>query len=360
MSWQTVNRRDGRTHHGTDSAGPVRRFVRPAAPGGCQTWELDAVPAGWVVPAGADAGWVVDGGRLRAAPITDDQTAAIGFSFNCAGDNLLSVHYGVSSEEGWDFFVVLVDGVEVFSDSGDKPSGEVFSYPVADGSHTVEFRYVKDEIYSDFNDTAYLYLVEVCPYVPPPPAHLVALDYSSETLYWLNADGTVTGSVEQALAGHRDNTLRLGEEAVFVAGTSKDSWMSALVVYTPYPALRLPERATDAPWAVNNWSVWGFELLPGRYAVYIRSTGEGVYVHDRQTDALLWSVAGAYQYPIFGPDGEMILAYGDSSQTSFEKRDADGAVLSFPVTVPDRWLVSVRRAAPTAHFYLFQNDTLVM
>lgn len=298
---------------------------------------------------------MADGGRLRAAPITDGQTAAIQFGFTCVGDNLLSVGYGVSSEEGWDFFIVLVDGAEVFRDSGDKSSGESFAWPVPDGPHTVEFRYSKDEIYSELDDTAYLDLVEVCPYIPPPPAHLAALDYYANTLFLLDESGTVTAQVPNATGGHRENMLRLRGDEVWILGASPKTGDNALLRYSSRTGLAFPERYPDPNYITYDATLWTFELLSDRYAIVTRSTPQRFYLLDLQ-DQVLSYVAGIYQGPLVGYNDELLLADGgaDRSQTDIKTFVPGGGDWITYITLAGVWALPARQIAALEHFYVFE------
>src|SRR5690606_1995442 len=66
----------------------------------------------------------------------------------------LDLYYRVSSEEGFDFFRVLVDGDQVLEASGEV--GWLGASVDVTGASTVTFRYVKDGSESEGSDAAWI------------------------------------------------------------------------------------------------------------------------------------------------------------------------------------------------------------
>jgi hypothetical protein len=73
---------------------------------------------------------------------------------SAAGGNL-SFWYRVSSEAGYDFFRFYVDGDEQFSDSGNG-TWTYHSQTLSAGPHELEWRYIKDDSVSRYDDTVYI------------------------------------------------------------------------------------------------------------------------------------------------------------------------------------------------------------
>jgi Metallo-peptidase family M12/FG-GAP-like repeat/Calx-beta domain len=123
----------------------------------------NAIPAGWAQTAGANAGWsVVDTDAsegsysLRSGAIVDAQEASVQFTANMKSGNL-RFYRRVSSEEGFDFFKVFVDGVEVKSATISGESNWTWvNIPVAAGSHTIKFSYIKDNAVGTGADAAWI------------------------------------------------------------------------------------------------------------------------------------------------------------------------------------------------------------
>jgi photosystem II stability/assembly factor-like uncharacterized protein len=138
-----------------------------AFPAGC------AVPTnGWSVPAGANAGWVVATNAategtcsLRAAPIGDSQRATIQFTGNFLAGNV-TFDRRVSSEATWDCLQFSIDGVVQNLSSNCSGAGLVgasgetgwasMSFPIAAGTRTLTWSYIKDENTIGGSDTAWI------------------------------------------------------------------------------------------------------------------------------------------------------------------------------------------------------------
>jgi hypothetical protein len=111
---------------------------------------------------GGDAPWARDDSTahtgtwsLRSGAITHDQTSDAIVAVP-SGSLTLQFWYRVDSEELFDFFRVLVDGVQVLAVSGDT-GGWVQSAVIAvAAAATVTFRYVKDDIITAGADAAWI------------------------------------------------------------------------------------------------------------------------------------------------------------------------------------------------------------
>jgi len=123
-----------------------------------------AVPEGWVVPVDASRGWHVSNEpgnyegafSLRSEFIDDGQTAQIEVARAFTAGNI-SFRLRVSSEAGFDKLRFFVDGEEKGSWSGTTASGwQLFSMPIAAGSHTLRWSYEKDGAISVGQDAAWI------------------------------------------------------------------------------------------------------------------------------------------------------------------------------------------------------------
>jgi len=107
--------------------------------------------------------WVVDasGDFIASANITHSQesvmTLALPFSAT------VIVTYKVSSEDGYDFFVIEVNGTEVFSDSGDKSATWLTTSFMTQVADNIRLLYRKDGSYSNYDDAAYIQQISVVP-----------------------------------------------------------------------------------------------------------------------------------------------------------------------------------------------------
>lgn len=108
---------------------------------------------------------------LRFLDIDDNEETFFELSaFATVADDNLTVRYEVSSENNYDFFRILVDGVDVLEPgepgvSGEGDGWQEFTTTLDPGSHTIRFLYTKDSSADDGDDTAYVSLISYPPTV---------------------------------------------------------------------------------------------------------------------------------------------------------------------------------------------------
>jgi hypothetical protein len=146
---------------GTSIVLPSQVTLTRATPG---AWPPgNVLPAGWTQGSGANASWSVvsndaqEGSySLKSNTITDSQTASIEFTAAMGGGNI-TFYRKTSSEEGYDFFKVFVDGVEftTAAQSGES-DWTLVSIPVTGGTHTIRFSYSKDNGVASGSDSAWI------------------------------------------------------------------------------------------------------------------------------------------------------------------------------------------------------------
>lgn len=153
-----------------------------------------------------DSGWALDGdtswalttvtasggnGSLASASISDSSESIARYSEGNFADSELSFDFKVSSEEGFDILEFQVDDTVVASWSGNI-DWSPFTYKISAGSHTLIWRYKKDEVGESGEDKAWIDNVTVrlttgdAPEVDPPSNGdgdtdpLVAFDYDND------------------------------------------------------------------------------------------------------------------------------------------------------------------------------------
>jgi C1A family cysteine protease len=108
------------------------------------------------------------------------------------GPGQLSFWWKVSSESGYDFLVLLADGVRVDAISGETAWAQKI-YKVGNGSHTLRWTYMKDASVSAGSDTAWLdqvsFLSNTVPTILTQPQDIIALTGATT-----NFSVTVTGA----------------------------------------------------------------------------------------------------------------------------------------------------------------------
>ena len=92
---------------------------------------------------------------LQFGDVDDNQESWVEFTLQNASTAVLSFMVKVSSEAGWDFFKLYVDGEEYYRISGEVDWTQV-SVGLQPGEHTIRFAYEKDVSYSAGMDTAWI------------------------------------------------------------------------------------------------------------------------------------------------------------------------------------------------------------
>nr|WP_147665148.1 fibronectin type III domain-containing protein [Candidatus Prometheoarchaeum syntrophicum] len=154
---------------------------------------------------GGDADWFSQttttyygGDAVESGNIDDDQSTWIETAVNGAGS--LQFWYSVSSESGWDYLNLYIDGVlSGLSISGTVPFTE-FTQAISEGLHTIRWTYSKDGSVSDGSDCAWIDYISWIPDSPLPsaPQNLQAIPGDEQVeLTWdapLSAgDSAITG-----------------------------------------------------------------------------------------------------------------------------------------------------------------------
>jgi hypothetical protein len=90
-----------------------------------------------------------------AANLSNYDSSVMRIAVNVTGSDSVSFYYRVSSEEDYDKFYFLIDGVEKFNASGEVDWTRA-AYPLAAGNHQLTFRYAKDVSWDRGNDCAWI------------------------------------------------------------------------------------------------------------------------------------------------------------------------------------------------------------
>lgn len=137
-------------------------------------FESGVLPAGWSAGTGA-AAWTVTsalahGGThaARAGTITDRQQTQMQMTISLTSPAALSFWSSVDSEAMFDLLRVFVDGVMAAQWSGSMTWTQT-TLTLTAGTHTIEWRYVKDVSISVGMDTAWIDDVVVTPVTPGTP-----------------------------------------------------------------------------------------------------------------------------------------------------------------------------------------------
>ncbi|HOO33367.1 MAG TPA: S8 family serine peptidase [Thermotogota bacterium] len=136
------------------------------------------VPGGDVVPTVTNTEASSGTYSMQFGAITDSESSDLAGAFNVplGASYWLSFDVKVSSEEGYDFVYVNVDGSRIFSGSGEMDWQKVTTQ-VTSGAHTISFEYVKDTNTLGGQDTGWIDNIQIV---------AIPLDF---------ADNVVTGTV---------------------------------------------------------------------------------------------------------------------------------------------------------------------
>ncbi len=168
-------------------------------------------PAGWIQSAGSNASWSVvntDASEgtysLKSGVIADSQNASIEFTANMKS-GVLRFYRKVSSEEGFDFLRVYLDGTEFSSAAASGESNWTWvNIPVGAGTHTIKFSYIKDNAVGTGGDAAWIDQLSL-PLAPPADlsgdskSDLLIQSAAGTTTAWL-MNGTAISSATNLLA----------------------------------------------------------------------------------------------------------------------------------------------------------------
>jgi hypothetical protein len=131
------------------------------ADGYAQDFEGVAIPVEFTVGA-FDADWFpsmdefqAGAQSLQSGLITDNQTSETSLELDFSAAGTISFWNRISSESGWDFLEFYIDDVEQDSWSGEIDWTQR-SYPVAAGTHTFRWSYVKDGSDFEGDDTVWI------------------------------------------------------------------------------------------------------------------------------------------------------------------------------------------------------------
>ncbi|MFB0525083.1 MAG: hypothetical protein ACETVZ_06045, partial [Phycisphaerae bacterium] len=126
---------------------------------------FDFITGGSAVWFCQDANFFYDGDAAQSGDIADDQVSRIVTTVTVNERSTLSFYWKVSSEAGNDFLQFYIDGAWEAEISGEEDWHWMY-YTIQPGTHTLEWRYVKDTGTSDGDDCGWVDKVELLPEKP--------------------------------------------------------------------------------------------------------------------------------------------------------------------------------------------------
>ena len=195
-----------------------------------------AIPAGWIQPSGSNASWVVTNDpayagtlSLKSGSIGNSQKSDISYTANFSAGNV-SFARKVSSESNFDFLEFYIDGVLNGAWSGEL-DWAVVSFPIAAGTHTLLWRYVKDESISSGSDAAWIdsVVLPAAPVtVPGAPTGVSATPGNASATVSFSAPSNTGGTVITSY------TVTSNPGGITATGTGSPITVSGLTNGTPY------------------------------------------------------------------------------------------------------------------------------
>lgn len=164
--------------------------------GGTPPTSLTYDASGWTVVSQPDttAGTTL---ALKSRAIGNNELCYAEFTADFVSDTPLVIRYKVSSEPGFDFFRVLVDGSQIYQDSGNSGEYEEYSTTLS-GIHTVRFQYSKDGSGVTGDDCTYVSTYSYKKVLDNPFVYGDTVIHNGITYYCLSPGTTAEpGSVDQ-------------------------------------------------------------------------------------------------------------------------------------------------------------------
>ena len=161
----------------------------------------------------------------QSGPITHNELC--GMEMTVTGPATMSFQWKVSSEPGYDYLVLVVDGVIGAFTSGEQDWAQV-TLSVGAGTHNVDFDYLKDDIISTGSDAGWVDQLTITPITTAPVITASpATGYASTAFtYQINADGAPTAYAVSGLP----SGLTLAPATGRISGTASSTGLYPLAV----------------------------------------------------------------------------------------------------------------------------------
>jgi len=188
----------------------------------------DAMDTSLIFTTGGSADWFgqstmfyYDGDAAQSGDISDGQESWM--RTTVSGLTTVSFYWKVSSESGYDFLKFYIDGSLQDSIDGFE-DWQQMTYTLSTDSHTLEWRYVKDESANSGNDCGWVDQVEWGTDPPQPPPSYVDLSEALDTTLSFATGGSADWFAQNA-------TFYYGGDAAQSGGISgnQESWMQTTV-----------------------------------------------------------------------------------------------------------------------------------
>lgn len=243
---------------------------------------------------GGNADWTIESTGaydgtycVKSGEITSSQQSVLKVQLEVLADGEISFYTKVSSESYYDKLYFFIDNAEKNNWSGEE-NWTKSSFPITQGTHTIEWRYSKDYSYDEGEDCAWVDMISF-----PPVSIVSALSPVENLTAEINAS-TVTLSWD-ALSGADEYIVRReGEEVATQTETTFTETLAEGGVYVYSVIARNGNKYSTPAFVVANISTVGLvEIENNSVDVYPNPTTGVLYVGlDVNFDATVYNYQG--------------------------------------------------------------------
>jgi hypothetical protein len=199
--------------------------------------EGGSLPAGYSHPGGSNAPWIVasdsayaGSNSLKSGVIGHSQRSDLAYTASFAAGTV-SFARRVSSEQGYDFLHFYIDGALQGSWSGEV-AWSVVSFPIGAGTHTLTWRYVKDNIVANGFDAAWIDSVSVpVVTVPGAPTGVSVLAGAGRATVSFSAPASNGGS---PITSYTVTCVASGQPTLTATGAASPILVLGMVAFVSY------------------------------------------------------------------------------------------------------------------------------
>ncbi|MCP4261004.1 MAG: hypothetical protein GY774_26360 [Planctomycetes bacterium] len=285
-----------------------------------------------------------DGDAAQSGTILDSQESLMHTTIN--GEGTLSFYWKASSEAGYDFLEFYIDGVLQERISGSIDWQQMMYTITGLGSHTLDWRYVKDKSVSSGNDSGWVDQLVWSGEIQPPSGGPLseAMDtnlsfttagesdwFSQTTMSFFDGDAAQSGNVE-------DSQESLMQTIVSGTGTFSFYWKISSEADYDFLEFYIDGVLQDKISGAQDWHQMVYTITePGSHNLewrYVKDFSESAGDDSGWVDRVEWSGGGGTQPPVGGPLSEAMdtslsfITGGDAewfSQTVTSFFDGDAA-----------------------------------
>ena len=109
----------------------------------------------------SNSNWVIENGVLKSEKINNSSSTENEFKVNAEAGDKLQISIKTSSESGYDWGYIYLNGVEVYEKSGTSTGFEVLDFDLQEGENVIKFKYTKDGSGSNGDDAIFIDYIKI-------------------------------------------------------------------------------------------------------------------------------------------------------------------------------------------------------